>query len=123
VTADAAALTARARGLRAAHRLVGPAILRWCRATARGEQHIPGGGGVLIAANHRSFLDHFVLGAACPRVPRFLGKRELTRGVIGFVNVHLGGMIPVDRGRADLEAVETVVRLLRSGWARKENCR
>jgi 1-acyl-sn-glycerol-3-phosphate acyltransferase len=113
--ADAAALTARARGLRAAHRVLGPGILWWARATVTGRGHVPAGGGVLLAANHRSFLDHFVLGAACPRVPRFLGKRELARGVGGLVNVHLGGMVPVDRGHADLMAVETVIRLLQAG--------
>jgi 1-acyl-sn-glycerol-3-phosphate acyltransferase len=70
---------------------------------------------MLLAANHRSFLDHFVIGAACPRVPRFLGKRELARGLGAVVNVHFGGMVPVDRGHADVAAVETVIRLLQAG--------
>lgn len=105
----------RAPLLRPAHRTLGPWILRWARASVVGRGLVPGSGGVLLAANHRSFLDHFVLGAASPRPTRFIGKRELARGVGGLVNVRLGGMVPVDRGRADAEALAAVIAMLRAG--------
>jgi 1-acyl-sn-glycerol-3-phosphate acyltransferase len=102
------------RGMQVAHRVAGPPFLRWFRVEVDGASSVPGAGGVILAANHRSFLDHFALSAASPRPMRFLGKQELTVGVSGRINV-LMGMVPVDRGRADLEAISRVVRLLRQG--------
>lgn len=103
-----------ATGMRAAHVVVGPVLLRWLRITVEGRGSVPGDGGVLLAANHRSFLDHFALSAASPRPMRFLGKEELARGVMGRFNVAMG-MVPVERGRADTGALDTVVALLRRG--------
>lgn len=101
-------------GMRAAHRLLTPAFVRWFRMEVTGTANVPGSGGVLLAANHRSFLDHFAMSAACPRPMRFLGKVELARGVMGRINM-LMGMVPVERGKADLGAIDTVAGLLRSG--------
>lgn len=100
--------------MRLGRRTVGAALLWWTRAEIAGAEHVPETGGALLAGNHRSFLDHFLLGAASPRPARFLGKKELASGLGGAVNRGLG-MIPVDRGRADLAALQAVVDMLRAG--------
>lgn len=100
--------------MRVAHMAVGRPLLARLRCEVEGHAHVPGSGGVLLCANHRSFLDHFVLASASPRPMRFLGKRQLAEGLAGRMNLALG-LVPVDRGRADMSALDTVVQLLREG--------
>lgn len=107
-------MIAHPRSLPIAHATVGRAIVAWLRAEVTGADHVPGAGGVLLAANHRSFLDHFLLGGASPRPMRFLGKAELAKGLAGRANTALG-MIPVERGSADRAAIDVVTRALRAG--------
>lgn len=100
--------------MRTAHRTLGPAILRGLGVDVRDRERVPGAGGVLLAANHRAWLDHFVLGSACPRPMRFLGKTSLARGLGGRFNLAMG-MIPLERGGADRVALTHVVECLRAG--------
>lgn len=102
--------------MRISHAVLGPAVLRWLRCDVSGREHVPTTGGVILAANHRSFLDHFTLGAACPRPMRFLGKSQLAEGLAGRYNLAMG-MIPVERGTADMAALELVIEALRAGSA------
>lgn len=104
------------KGAAVANRIVGPPFLQLLNTKVTGQEHIPRRGGLLLAANHRSFLDHFLLAAASPRPLRFLGKSELSRGVGGRINLFFG-MVPVDRGAGDLAALDGVVELLREGAA------
>lgn len=100
--------------MRIAHRVLGPPMVGYLRAEVFERERVPGHGGVLLAANHRSFLDHFILHAASPRPMHFLGKAALANGLTGRINVAMG-MIPVERGRADLSALDAVVQRLRAG--------
>ncbi len=99
--------------MRLAHRTAGPVLVRWYRTEVTGRERVPDGP-VILASNHRSFLDHYLLGAVAPRPVRFLGKKELARGLVGWVNRSFG-MIPVDRGTADTAAIALIVDLLGSG--------
>ncbi|MGH8934003.1 MAG: lysophospholipid acyltransferase family protein [Egibacteraceae bacterium] len=103
-------------GMRFAHRSLGPLVLRRLGAQVTGLADVPRSGGVLFAANHRSFLDHYLLNAASPRAMWFLGKAELGQGVLGRFH-KLMGMIPVERGTADLRVLEMVADILRAGEA------
>lgn len=100
--------------MRLSHAVLGPPLLGWLRCTVTGRMNVPRRGGVILAANHRSFLDHFTLGAASPRPMRFLGKASLADGLAGRYNLAMG-MIAVERGTADLDALGVVVDALRDG--------
>lgn len=97
-----------------AHRVAGPPVLRMLRPRVRGVEHVPRWGGVLLAANHVSNLDNYLLSSVSPRPPWYLGKHELARGVFGAFNLALG-MVPIDRGSGDGGAIERLVRLLHAG--------
>ncbi len=87
----------------------------------RGVRNVPATGGVIIAANHISYSDAFVLTDyllyGVRRPPRFMAKSELFHGR-GFVaRVMRGaGQIPVDRDVPNASAaLEPAVVALRSG--------
>ena len=85
------------------------------RLRARGTENIPAGGFVL-AANHVSNLDPWPLGLPIwpRRFLRFMAKSELYWWPLGHL-LNAGGAFPVRRGQADIEAIETAVRLAREG--------
>jgi 1-acyl-sn-glycerol-3-phosphate acyltransferase len=80
---------------------------------------IPATGGVLIAANHASNADPVLIGAFLnPRLGRplnWLGKREVFEWPIVSWLARHGGVHPVDRGAADVEAFRSAMRILEAG--------
>ncbi len=102
------------RALRLVHRIAAPPLSRLLRPVVTGIGHLPDRGGVVLAANHISNLDNYLLSAVSPRPVAYLGKQELARGLFGAFNLAMG-MVPIERGGADLTAVRRVAELVRSG--------
>ncbi|MFL5679758.1 MAG: lysophospholipid acyltransferase family protein, partial [Chloroflexota bacterium] len=80
---------------------------------------IPSSGPVILAANHASNADPVVIGSwLTPRLGRrihWLGKRELFDWpVVGWAAAR-GGVHPVDRAGADLDAFRLALRILEEG--------
>jgi len=81
-----------------------------------GSENVPVNGGCVLACNHLSSFDPWPLGMPLwpDRWLRFMAKAELywwpARLVLDTV-----GAFKVRRGRADVEAIETAVRLAREG--------
>jgi glycerol-3-phosphate dehydrogenase (NAD(P)+) len=94
-----------------------PFILLYWRTSRIGREHIPARGGVVLAANHKSFLDPFLIGICLRRPVYFVAKRELfeNRLVGWFLNCL--GAFPVKRGESDEEMVATAKALLARGDA------
>jgi glycerol-3-phosphate dehydrogenase (NAD(P)+) len=80
-----------------------------------GREHIPATGPVILAANHRSFLDPFVIAVMAKRPIYFVAKQEL------FVNRPVAwllgalGAFPIDRHGADQDAMATARAILERG--------
>ncbi len=92
-----------------------PFFLLYFRMRRIGREHIPSTGGVIIASNHRSFLDPFVIGTLVKRPVYFIAKRELfSNPVIAWWLSSLGAF-PVDRGNGDRDAMDTARRILERG--------
>jgi glycerol-3-phosphate dehydrogenase (NAD(P)+) len=93
-----------------------PAILLWFRVSRTGHRNIPDGP-VILAANHRSFLDPFVIGICLRRPIYFVAKKELFRNRLQAWLLNCLGAFPVRRGESDEESVPTALELLERGQA------
>jgi 1-acyl-sn-glycerol-3-phosphate acyltransferase len=97
--------------------VAGPAFFWHARLHVQGVEHMPATGPVVVACNHRSFLDIPLLVIATPRPIVFMAKRELYKNrAFGRVLHELGGF-PVRREIADLRAVDVGLAVLERGEA------
>ena len=80
-----------------------------------GREHLPRSGPLLLAANHRSFLDPFVIGALVRRPVYYMAKRELFEKRWQARVLSALGAFPVDRGAGDRGAMETARAILERG--------
>jgi 1-acyl-sn-glycerol-3-phosphate acyltransferase len=85
------------------------------RLRAHGRANLPEGGYVL-AANHLSNFDPWVLGIPLfpRRFLRFMGKSELFWTPLKQI-ITAGGAFPVRRGQRDAEAIDTAIGLVEDG--------
>ena len=82
-----------------------PFFKLYFRQEKHGREHLPATGGLIIAANHRSFLDPFVIGAMLKRPVYYVAKRELfERRWQGWILNALGAF-PVARGTGDADMI------------------
>src|SRR4051794_31666982 len=91
-------------------------LIAWICFRVRGyhPERVPAAGAVILAPNHFSFLDHFFLGVALRRKVHFMAKSQLFKPPMDFVYTH-GGVFPVRRGVADMEAFTTALTVLGRG--------
>jgi glycerol-3-phosphate dehydrogenase (NAD(P)+) len=80
-----------------------------------GMEHVPKRGPVIFAANHRSFLDPFVIGCLTRRPVYYVAKKELFAHPIAGWLLNRLGAFPIDRGAGDQQAMETARRILERG--------
>ena len=83
-----------------------------------GTENVPSEGGIIIAPNHLSYFDPPITAVSMfNRMLCFMGKESLlTKPVTGWY-LKVLGTFPVRRGEADIKAIKTAVKLLRSGDA------
>ncbi|WP_067163254.1 lysophospholipid acyltransferase family protein [Microbacterium sp. TNHR37B] len=94
------------------------------RPRIEGAQHMPRKGPVILASNHLSFIDSFVIPMFAPRPVYFLAKSSYFdgKGIAGWISRQFFtaiGATPVQRGagQAALDALDQQRRILESGRA------
>jgi glycerol-3-phosphate dehydrogenase (NAD(P)+) len=85
------------------------------RMTRVGLEHVPKSGPVIIAANHRSFLDPFVIACMARRPMYYVAKKELFRRSWQGWILNALGAFPVDRGASDTDMFDTAKAILARG--------
>lgn len=80
-----------------------------------GRENVPENGAVLLCSNHVSLIDPVLLACALKRRITFMAKKELfsTRFTNWFFREL--GMVPVDRGASDIQALRTCLEVLGEG--------
>ena len=84
------------------------------RARAVAADNVPESGAMILAPNHFSFMDHFLLGCFLRRKVRFMGKSQLFKGPPAWVYMQ-GGVFPVRRGARDDDTFITAETILGRG--------
>jgi 1-acyl-sn-glycerol-3-phosphate acyltransferase len=79
-----------------------------------GKDNIPMEGGVLVTANHISYIDPPLLGAIMPRIATFMARKGLFE--MPFIRFLIkGSAIPVNRERPSPSTIKEIIKRLRSG--------
>ena len=93
-----------------------PFFLIYLRMQRIGREHIPAEGPVILASNHRSFFDPFVIGTMTRRPVYYVAKQELFmyNRLLSWVLNALGAF-PVARGAGDQDTIETAKIILGRG--------
>ncbi len=101
---------------------LGPPLRLLFRPRIEGIGHIPDDGAAIVAGNHLSFSDHFLMPVILPRRITFLAKSEYftgggLRGRLTAAFFRGAGQIPVDRsgGKASQAALRSGLAVLRKG--------
>ncbi|WP_424447404.1 lysophospholipid acyltransferase family protein [Microbacterium arborescens] len=94
------------------------------RPRIEGREHFPRKGAVILASNHLSFIDSFIIPMASPRPVRFLAKSSYFdgtgfRGWLSREFFYAAGAFPVRRGagQAALDALDQQKKMLEAGWS------
>ncbi|MFB9393458.1 lysophospholipid acyltransferase family protein [Streptomyces coeruleoprunus] len=88
------------------HVFLGPLLRLLFRPRTEGLEHIPESGAAIVAGNHLSFSDHFLMPAVLKRRITFLAKQEYftgpgIKGRLTAAFFRSAGQIPVDRSGKD----------------------
>ena len=91
-------------------------LYSWVLFRVRGidAERVPASGPVILAPNHSSFMDHFLIGASIRRKVQFMAKSQLFKPPMQFIYTH-GGVFPVRRGHRDEETFVTALKILDDG--------
>ena len=102
--------------------VLSPILRLLFRPTIRGGEHLPTAGAAIVAGNHTTFLDNFMIPLVVPRRVTFLAKADYVTGggLKGWLQKCFFsgvGMIPIDRsgGQASEAALRTGMKVLTDG--------
>lgn len=98
-------------------KIIPPIIKLWIK-EVNGLQNVPKKGSFIIAANHTSYMDHFMMSILVPYLNRkihFLAKKEHFEGFFKRAWHTYTGAIPIDRQKGGKETLKWAIEALEEG--------
>lgn len=90
---------------------------RLYRVEVVGAERVPASGGIILASNHASIWDPFILAVVTKREIHYMAKSELFRSRPIAALMRSLNAFPVERGGGDRTAISEAARLLDDGEA------
>ena len=87
----------------------------WGGLTVRGGENIPDRGPVILAPNHRAYMDPPYLSMVLKRQLRMMGKEELFQVPVIGSYIRAMSAFPVKRGSADRAAIRQAIEEIKAG--------
>jgi len=85
------------------------------RAKVVGLENIPPTNAFIVAPNHISYIDPPIVGASCKFALNYMAKKELfSIPILGWLLPRIN-VFPVDRGKGDIGAIKTAIKILSDG--------
>lgn len=103
------------RFYKVSHAVLSPIFKTLWRIEAHGREHIPDEGGAILASNHLSYLDHFLMPAMVERPIFFISKAQHFEVPVQSWLFEQWGVIPLERGEGDQEALVRAEQVLEEG--------
>lgn len=91
------------------------ASMLFFRLRVTGQENVPKSGGVLLVANHQSFLDPPLVGCSCPRQAYFLARKTLFRSGFLLRFLHSYDVVPLDQEGTGVGGIKASLRVLKNG--------
>lgn len=88
--------------------------LTCCGFRVAGAGQVPRLGGGLLCANHQSYLDPVLIGAASPRRLTFLARQSLFRFAPFAMLIRFYGAVPIQRDGMSISGIKETLRRLRA---------
>jgi 1-acyl-sn-glycerol-3-phosphate acyltransferase len=89
----------------------------YCRWHVAGTEHVPASGPAILAANHCSFLDPPLVGAALTRTISYLARENLFRFPVFGSVLRAWDVVPVDRDGGSPAGLKAIMEHLRANRA------
>ncbi len=94
--------------------IVGVILKIFFRIRVRGARNIPKDGKLILCSNHASNWDPILISIAFPRQIHWMAKKELFKSKFLSNLIFKLGSFPVDRSGADINAIKSALRILKS---------
>jgi 1-acyl-sn-glycerol-3-phosphate acyltransferase len=94
---------------------IAPFFIKLLKIKVEGKENVPKEGGLIIASNHRSNLDPFVLNLVAGRPLIFLAKKSLFEIPLLGAFIKGAGAIPVNRNGRDTSSLKKSLKALSDG--------
>jgi len=88
-----------------------------CRVKVQGSENVPSKGAFILASNHISNMDPFLVGTCITRKLNYMAKKELFASKFWNWMFRQWGAFPVDREKPDISAIKEAINRLNSGKA------